>query len=76
MIIFQKPNALLIIAAVGFAIDTLTEGSIHLLASTVFTIAILMWAYEEVTMGVNLFRKLLGAAVILIMGVSLFNQLH
>ena len=74
MIIFQKPNLLLIIAAIGYAVDKLTEGSIHLLASTAFTMAIIIWAYEEAAKGANLFRKLFGLAVLLIMGVLLFNQ--
>lgn len=76
MVIFQKPNLLLIIAAIGFAISKVTGGAIHTLANTVFTMSIIIWAYEEATAGVNLFRKLLGAAVLVIMAVSLFNQLQ
>ena len=76
MTIFQKPNRLLIIAIIGFAISRITGGSAHLIASTVFTMAIIIWAYEEATQGVNVFRKLLGATVLVIIGVSLFGQLR
>lgn len=75
-IIFQKPNPPLIIAATGFVVSKLTSGPIQQLARVVFTVAIIIWAYEEVTMGVNLFRKLLGAVVLLIVAISLFSQLQ
>lgn len=75
LIIFQKPNLLVIIAAAGFAVSKVTGGSIQQLARVVFTMAIIIWAYEEAATGVNLFRKLLGAVVLLITALSLFNQL-
>ncbi len=76
MTIFQKPNFVLIIAAIGFAISTLTGDEIHNLANVIFIMAIIIWAYEESATGVNLFRKLLGATVLLFMAISLYKQLQ
>ena len=74
--IFQKPNPLFITAAIGYSIQWLTHGSISTLAYTVFTMAIVIWAYEEAATGVNPFRRLLGVAVLIAMMVSLFEQLQ
>jgi hypothetical protein len=76
MVIIQKPNLLLIIALIGFAISYIPERSIHLVGRTAFTMAIIAWAYEEIAHGVNLFRKILGALVLAVVAVSLFQQLQ
>ena len=76
MIIFQKQNLLLIIAGIGFLIQKITAGSISILAHTIFTMAIIIWAYEEASTGVDVFRKLLGTAVLILMALSLLTQLQ
>jgi hypothetical protein len=74
MIIFQKPNASIIIAALGWVISKLVRGPIGTMGNVVFTIAIIIWAYEETVHGVNWFRKSLGWIVLLLIAVSLFMQ--
>jgi hypothetical protein len=75
MIIFQKPNASIIIAALGWVISKLVRGPIGTIGAVVFTIAIIIWAYEEAVHGVNWFRKSLGWVVLLLVALSLFMQL-
>lgn len=48
---------------------------LHKLGATTYTIAIIIWAYEEITSGINWARKLLGLVVIFTVAYSLFNQL-
>jgi hypothetical protein len=75
MIIYQKPNTSIIIAAVGWVIGKLVPGPIGVMGNVVFTIAIIIWAYEEIVHGVNRFRKFLGWIVLLLVAGSLFMQL-
>jgi hypothetical protein len=76
MTIIQKPNSLLITALMGWLVSFLTSGLIQTLGHTVFTVAIIIWAYLELTKGANLFRKVLGGAVLIVISFSLFNQLR
>ncbi len=71
----QLPNPPLIVAIVGLLISKVSSGILHKLGATVYTIAIIIWAYEEITSGVNWFRRLLGVIVLLTVAYSLFNQL-
>lgn len=72
----QLPNAPLSIAIAGLIISKISSGLLYKLSITVYTIAIIVWAYEEITSGVNWFRRLLGLVVLLLTAYSLFNQLH
>ena len=76
MIIYQKPNRTIIIAAVGWVIGKLVMGPIGTIGNVAFTIAIIIWAYEEIVHGVNWFRKSLGYVVLIITALSLFMQLQ
>lgn len=76
MKLIQLPNLSLIIAALGFVASKATNGIVHKLGSVVFTVAIIIWAYQEISSGINWFRKLLGVAILTAISFSLFKQLH
>lgn len=73
MILVQKPNPPLIAAGVGFLLDKFTGGVFHELGVTLFTASLLIWAYLELTAGVNWFRKLLGGVVLTLMLYNLYK---
>lgn len=75
MTFFQKPNPPLIAAAVGFAIEKIADGDIQKFSLVLFISAIIIWSYQEVISGVNLFRKFLGTAVLITSMIRLFNLL-
>jgi hypothetical protein len=60
--IVQFPNAPLIVAFVAGEVAGMAHGSVHADAAAVSYLALAIWAYEEVTDGVNWFRHLLGLA--------------
>jgi hypothetical protein len=62
MTIAQWPNPPLWVALAGALVGRLTDGRVHDVATAVFFMALTVWAYLEVTDGVNWFRRLLGAA--------------
>lgn len=60
MVIFQKPNKSALITAVALISSTFVEGTIQ---DILFYIGIFsggMWSYQEVTTGINIFRKGIG----------------
>ena len=68
----QFPNPPLIVALVAVLVSWIAgEGSVYDVARAVFYVALTVWAWEEVTRGVNLFRKALGAAGLIYVVVSL-----
>ncbi|HUQ85746.1 MAG TPA: hypothetical protein VM077_05455 [Candidatus Limnocylindrales bacterium] len=75
MSIIQIPNPPLIAAAVGFLIEKVSEGDIQKFGLALFISSIIVWSYQELTTGVNLFRKLLGGAVLITSLIRLFNLL-
>lgn len=58
--IFQFPNRPLIAAVVAAAVAGLSEGALAGRARVLSRLALLVWAGEEITMGANWFRRLLG----------------
>jgi hypothetical protein len=62
MTLAQWPNPPLWIALAGALVGRLTHGRAHWIATAVFFMALTVWAYLEVTDGVNWFRRVLGAA--------------
>lgn len=74
MKILQVPNAPLIIAISGLIVSKVPNILLHKLGATTYTIAIIIWAYEEITSGINWIRRLLGLVVIFTVVYSLFNQ--
>ncbi len=58
----QFPNAPLIVAFIAGEVAAYAHGAAHADASAVSYLALAIWAYEELTAGVNWFRHLLGLA--------------
>ena len=60
--IAQFPNPPLIAALVAFALRWITPGSWTNALTAVGYVFLAVWAYLELSAGVNIFRRLLGAA--------------
>jgi len=73
--IAQFPNAPLLAAIAAWIVGHFTSGSINDAASAVFYVALSCFAWWEVTDGVNNFRRVMGAAVLLYVVVSLAGKL-
>jgi hypothetical protein len=74
--IVQFPNLPLIVAFLAGQAGRFAHGSEHAYTASVAYLAMTIWAYEELTHGVNWFRHLLGAAYALIMIVRVAHALH
>jgi hypothetical protein len=72
----QFPNAPLIMGLLAGATGGAVHGRGHDYAVAISYLAIGVWAYEELTQGVNWFRRLLGAAFAILMVVRVANALH
>ncbi len=59
-VIAQKPNPPIIVAGIAWVVTLLTDGTIASVAQITMYVALLYWAYLEVTSGINAFRKILG----------------
>lgn len=57
----QFPNPPLLVALCGGLIATRTSGSARTVAGATFYAALSLWAWEELTGGVNLVRRAAGA---------------
>lgn len=60
--IFQFPNPPLIVAMVAATIARTTHGPTSHQATQLSRLALLVWSAEEITTGVNWFRRSLGVA--------------
>jgi hypothetical protein len=60
--IAQLPNAPLIAAFAAWIVARLTDDSVHYYARAAFYVGVAAWAWLELTDGVNLFRRCVGAA--------------
>jgi len=70
------PNPPLWTAIVAFVVKFIFKtGPIHHFGDTLLITSLIIWSYLEVTKGINWFRKLLGAVVLLIEIASLFSRL-
>ena len=63
--IAQFPNPPLLLAFAGWALAAESGGTTHELGRAVFTVGLVVWAWEEATSGVNWFRRLLGAGALI-----------
>lgn len=61
----QFPNKALWVALAAAAVNMFATGSLHQVVAAVFYIALTIWAYQEIVSGVNWFRRLLGATVLI-----------
>ncbi|MBU6216324.1 MAG: hypothetical protein KGR17_06935 [Acidobacteria bacterium] len=62
--IAQLPNPPLLVAMAGWLVGALAGGELHRAGRAVFYIGMAVWAWEELTAGVNWFRRLIGAGVL------------
>lgn len=68
----QFPNSPLIVALLAAAVSWIAgDGSIYEVARAVFYVALTVWAWEEATRGVNVFRKALGVGGLIYVVVGL-----
>src|SRR5436309_1694319 len=56
----QFPNAPLLLALAGWLIAAFTHGSAHAYARATFYVGLSAWGWEELSRGVNWFRRSLG----------------
>ena len=75
-VIVQLPNAPLLVALGAWLAGKFVHGLSHAYASSVFYVALGIWAYEEAARGVNWFRQLLGFAVLIYVAMNLARALH
>jgi hypothetical protein len=62
--IAQFPNPSLLLALAGLAFAAATSGPAHDVGRAVSTVALAVWALQELVGGVNWFRRLLGTGVL------------
>jgi hypothetical protein len=72
----QFPDAPLILAFLAGQAAHFLHGAAHPYASAVAYLAMIVWAYEELPHGVNLFRNLLGLGYAISTVVHLALALH
>ncbi len=75
-VLVQFPNVPLIVALAGSAVAALTKGPAAGYADAVSQIGLAVFAYLELTDGVNWFRRLLGAGVLVHLVITLERALH
>ena len=76
MVIFQAPNKYVWTLVAAWLISYFTKGIIHDVAGSIFIVAGIIWAYEEIAHGVNWFRKLLGWVVLFLFIFSIIQLIQ
>jgi hypothetical protein len=74
--VVQFPNLPLIVAFLAGQAGRFVHGGEHSYTVSVAYLAMTIWAYEELTDGVNWFRHLLGGAYALILIVRVAHAVH
>jgi hypothetical protein len=75
-VLVQVPNLPLIVALTGSVVDGLANGRTADYADAVSRLAFAVFAYLELIDGANWFRRLLGAAVLVELVITLGRALH
>ena len=75
-VLVQVPNTPLIVALVAVVVAHLAGGRLADFADAVSRLALAVFAYLELTDGVNWFRRLLGAVVLAYVTLRLTAALH
>ncbi len=65
VVLFQKPNVPIIVWAISMVITRLSHGTVQARFQLLAFIALATWAVMEMLWGVNTFRRILGAVVLL-----------
>ena len=73
--LLQPPNPPLWLALAGWVVALPTDGTVHAYARAVFYVGLAAWAFGELTSGVNLARRAIGAAVLLYVVVKVGDAL-
>ena len=60
--VVQFPNAPLLVALAGWVLAATTDGTAHDVGRAVFCAGLAVWAWLELTSGVNRVRRVMGAA--------------
>ena len=71
----QFPNPPLLVALGGLFVARLTSGQSHSLGRAVFYLGLSVWAWEELTAGVNWFRRLMGAGALVWLVIQLADYI-
>ena len=71
----QFPNPPLLLAFAGWALAAVAGGTAHDIGRVIFAVGLAVWALEEALRGVNWFRRLLGAGVLIWILASLAGEL-
>jgi hypothetical protein len=72
-VIYQFPNWQLWLMMGSWILARLSSGAVYWLATTIFYIATIIWAYAN---GVNVFRRILGTVVLVIIGFGIFYSVY
>jgi hypothetical protein len=64
IVIAQLPNIPLIVWLAASVLAVVTTGTLHTILHYTATVALVVWAGDELLRGVNPFRRLLGAVVL------------
>jgi hypothetical protein len=72
----QFPNLPLTIAFLAGWAGKLLHGSTHPYAASVSSLAMTIWAYEELAHGVNWFRRLLGLTFVTLLTIRVAHAIH
>lgn len=73
--VVQLPNAPLLLALVASLVSRFLDGDGYAYARAVFFLGLAAWAWLEITLGVNAFRRVVGVAGALYLVVSLGGEL-
>ena len=73
--IAQFPNPPLLLALAGDVLAAVTDHTAHDVGRAVFTIGLGVWAWQEAVDGVNWFRRLLGAGVLVWIVIALIGRI-
>ena len=73
--IVQFPNPPLLLALAGWGVAAATSGPAHDAGRWAFTLGLGVWAWQEMTGGVNWFRRLLGVGGLVWVAFALASEL-
>jgi uncharacterized transporter YbjL len=77
LVVAQKPNVSISVAVVAYIAYRIVDAAwLSDLAYALFVVALGFWATQEVTSGVNWFRKALGLFALAMVALSVFKQIH
>jgi len=74
-VIAQRPNKSILVALVSRAGAALSSGWLADALYGVFVFSLAFWAMQEITRGINWFRRLLGVVVLTLLAVSLLRKM-